>query len=270
MRTHTSLTRAGLLVSATVTATVTGSALVPGHGLAALVGTAPETVTVQAEPRTDTEREGERRAAGSSAYGLSLTGPIPIKPIPAVSSVSSEVRRTLLQENSTRHLTAKALETGAAGDRADAKVGDLRVPAAGLTADSITAECGANGAESRLVNARVAGERLASAPRPNTTIPVEIPGAGRGWVTLNKQQRLPDGRMSVTGLETTVPLGPLGQETLRTANVVCGRAVSQPDRPTGKNKPGAGDVTGKGAHGDQTPALAPRPSAVKGDLAVTG
>ena len=170
----------------------------------------------------------------------------------------------MLRENSTRHLSAKVLETRAAGDRADATVTDLRVPTAGLTAEAIHAECGAGKASSRLVNAQFAGERLASSPRPNTTIPVDIPGAGPAWVTLNKQERLPDGRLSVTGMESSLPLGPLGRQTLRTANAVCGSPKK------GKSSKPGGKDTPRGEQAGQPAAPAPRPSPVRGDLAVTG
>jgi len=257
MRTRTSFARASLLATVTVTmaAAVTGVVMAPGA-------------------RADNGGEERRtQGYGSSAYGLSLTGPIPVQPLPSVWSASSEVRRSVLKENSTRLLSAKALESGAAAGRADATVSDLRIPALELMAEAITAKCGMGGASSRLVNARLAGQPLESAPRPNTTVPVKLPGLGPAWVTLNKQERLRDGRLSVTGMETSIPLGPLGRETVRTANAVCGHGKWAHDHPweaTEQDSSSGESAAGGPAHGQQPAAPAPKPSPVRGDLAVTG
>jgi hypothetical protein len=293
MRRNKNLARAGLL--ATATAAVTGASLVPAGGVSAMVGVVPATAAVQSHPGTPGsgaeaphadpgQKERKAKRPAGTAYGLSLTGPVPISPLPSVTSTAKEMRRALLNQN-TQYVGAKAVEAGAAGRRADSTITGLRVPAAGLTAETISSRCMGGKGEARLVNAMMAGERLVSDPRPNTTIPVDIPSVGRAWVTLNKQQRLPDGRLAVTGMETSLPLGPLGRETLRTAHAVCGKSGSGSYGPSGPSsggsKPGgAGGPAGSGqgqahqesAYGpaDAAAPAAPKPSPVRGNLPVTG
>ncbi|MES9537954.1 MULTISPECIES: choice-of-anchor P family protein [unclassified Actinomadura] len=180
-----------------------------------------------------------------SAYGLTATGPIAIPPIPAVSSSTGPVSKSLLREAHTDLVKASALDVKAAPDRASSSVARLAVPSAKLMADAVSAKCTAGSGAAHLARATLAGRRLDASPPPNTTIPVDVQGLGRTALTLNKQQRMPDGRLAVTGMELALP-GKKG--AVRVASATCGKAAGP-------------------AHG---PSEAPAPTPVKHDLPVTG
>ncbi|MBW8482021.1 choice-of-anchor P family protein [Actinomadura parmotrematis] len=218
--------------------------------------------------------------AGGSAYGLTATGPVPVPTLPAVQSPGGEVRKSLLRENHTKMLDAGALNVKAARDRAHAQVADLRVPDAGLLAQAVTARCQAGRGSARLAGAMIGGRPLAVDPPPNTVVPVDVPKLGRVALTLNKQWREADGRLTVTAIALDLPVA--GRpESLRVASATCGRPSKRhcgchghhdgpktPEstppadpKPAGPAKP----VKGKPVAG-----TAPRPVPVKGDLPVTG
>ncbi|MGI5166420.1 choice-of-anchor P family protein [Spirillospora sp. CA-253888] len=210
---------------------------------------------------------------GASAFGLGATGPVRVPQVPAVSSSAGEVAKSLVREDRTKLVKAAALDVRAQHDRARSQVADLRVPSAGLRAEAVTARCLAGRGAASLADAVVAGRPLAVAPPPNTTIPVDLPELGRASVVMNKQQRLPDGRLNVTALEVNLPLGQGRTESIRVASATCGRAAGRPEGPKGPQGPHEPKGP-KGPRGPQKPAQqhaeAPVPTPVKGDLAVTG
>ncbi|WP_018654507.1 choice-of-anchor P family protein [Actinomadura flavalba] len=190
-----------------------------------------------------------------SAYGLTAIGPVAVPPLPAVRSTGTPAERSLLRTNHTKLIDAGVLDVKAAPGRASSKVADVKVPTARLFAEAVTAVCRDGRGEAHLAQASVLGRRLAVSPPPNTTVPFEVEGLGKGGLVLNKQERLPDGRLRVTGLAVDLPLPGGGMQALKVSSATCGK----PARPAATpSKPG------KPLH----EAPAPRP--VKGDLPVTG
>ncbi|TDD79884.1 hypothetical protein E1293_22150 [Actinomadura darangshiensis] len=177
-----------------------------------------------------------------SAYGLNVTGPLPVPPVPAVSSGGGPVSKSLLRENHTKLVNASALDVTASAARARSSVADLSVPTAKLLAHAVTAKCVGGQGTAHLARAVLAGKRLDASPPPNTTVPVDIDGLGRTSLTLNKQQRTSDGRLNVTAMELALPGG---KGAVRVASATCGRTP-------------------------ETPSEAPAPTPVKHDLPVTG
>ncbi|WP_396448913.1 choice-of-anchor P family protein [Actinomadura sp.] len=178
-----------------------------------------------------------------SAYGLAVTGPLAVPPVPAVSSSSGEVSKRLLREDRTKLVRASGLDVSASAARARSSVARLAVPAAKLAAGAVSAKCADGQGSANLANAVLAGKRLDSTPPPNTTVPVDVDGVGRASLTLNKQRRMADGRLAVTAMELMLPGG---KGALRVASATCGRGVPQ------------------------GPAEAPAPTPVRHDLPVTG
>lgn len=176
-----------------------------------------------------------------SAYGVTVTGPVNVPPVPAVSSTAGEARKSLLSEDHTRLVKASVLDVKATAGHARSTVARVAVPTAKLLASAVAARCDAGRGAAHLAHAVIAGRRLNAAPPPNTTIPVDVDGIGRTALILNKQQRLPDGRLTVTAIELALPLG---KATIRIASATCGRP--------------------------SVPAEAPAPTPVKSDLPVTG
>ena len=157
-------------------------------------------------------------------------------PVPAVSSTTGTVRRNLLRENHTKLIDASALNVSAAPARARSTVAKAAVPAAELLAEAVTAKCRDGQGSAHLARAVIAGKRLDASPPPNTTIPVDVEGLGRTSLTLNKQQRMADGRLAVTAVELRLPL-PGKPATVRIASATCGdsapmeRPKEAPPRP---------------------------------------
>ncbi|MFC5180589.1 choice-of-anchor P family protein [Actinomadura harenae] len=226
-----------------------------------------------------------------SAFGLALSGPVPLAPKPTVASAKGTRRASMLNEQRSKVLKAAALDVAASPDKSQANVARLRVPGAQLAAEAVRAHCdGAKGA-SNLVGATIGGKRLPVAPAPNTTVPVDIPKLGRVALVLNKQERTPNGTR-VTAMELTTPLAHLGPEVVRVSSVTCNAANGpgpggngQPGGPgqsggsgqaDGPGRPGGpGHPGGKGAHVMRAPSTngvheAPRPKPVRHELAVTG
>ncbi|QFG23510.1 choice-of-anchor P family protein [Actinomadura sp. WMMB 499] len=182
-----------------------------------------------------------------SAYGLTLAGPLDIAPVPAVSSGGEQVEKSLLREKGNKFVQAEVLDVRASAARARSKVARLSVPSADLLASAVAAKCDGGRGSAHLADARVAGRRLDVTPPPNTRIPVKIEGVGDATLTLNKQRRMPDGRMNVTAMELTLPL--TEPTTLSVASATCGR----PAKTVEKKQPEA-----------------PAPTPVRRDLPVTG
>ncbi|NKZ03522.1 choice-of-anchor P family protein [Actinomadura latina] len=183
-------------------------------------------------------------AGEGSAYGLAVTGPLAVPPVPAVSSTTGEVNKRLLREDHTKLVKASALDVSASAARARSSVARLAVPSAKLAAGAVSARCVNGQGSANLAHAVLAGKRLDSTPPPNTTVPVDVDGLGRTSMTLNKQQRTADGRLAVTAMELMLPGG---KGALRVASATCGRGAV----PKG-------------------PAEAPEPTPIRHDLPVTG
>ncbi|XRQ09939.1 choice-of-anchor P family protein [Actinomadura welshii] len=181
-----------------------------------------------------------------SAYGLTASGPVSVPPVPAVSSTTETVRKSLLREESTDLVKASALDVSASAARARSTVAKAAVPAADLMADAVTAKCRGGHGSAHLARAVIAGKRLDASPPPNTTIPVDVEGVGRTSLTLNKQERMADGRLAVTAMELRLPL-PGKPATIRIASATCGKSGPA-----------------------EQPADAPAPTPVEHDLPVTG
>jgi hypothetical protein len=179
-----------------------------------------------------------------SAYGLTVSGPLAVPPVPAVSSTTGRVSKSLLREDRTKLVKASALDVSASAARAKSSVARLSVPTAKLAASAVSARCVNGQGTANLAHAVLAGKRLDSTPPPNTTIPVDVDGLGRTSLTLNKQQRTADGRLAVTALELMLPGG---KGALRVASATCGQGAPV-----------------------RTPSEAPAPSPVQHDLPVTG
>src|SRR5690606_25945956 len=169
------------------------------------------------------------QGAEGSAYGLKVDGPVSVPPVPAVSSTTGTVRRNLLRENHTKLIDASALNVSAAPARARSTVAKAAVPAAELLAEAVTAKCRDGQGSAHLARAVIAGKRLDASPPPNTTIPVDVEGLGRTSLTLNKQQRMADGRLAVTAMELRLPL-PGKPATVRIASATCGDSAPM-ERP---------------------------------------
>lgn len=176
-----------------------------------------------------------------SAYGLTVTGPVAVPPVPAVASRTGTVSKSLLRENRTKLVSASALDVKASAARASSTVARLAVPKAKLLASAVSAKCSGGRGSAHLANAVLAGRRLDASPPPNTTVPVDVDGLGRTSLVLNKQQRAADGRLAVTAMELNLPGG---KGAVRVASATCGRAT--------------------------VPAEAPAPTPVEHDLPVTG
>jgi hypothetical protein len=186
-----------------------------------------------------------------SAFGLAVSGPVAISPVPAVASASTTpVSKSLLREGRTGLLTASALDVKAASDQAHSHITRLRVPEAALAAEAVSATCTGGTGFARLAGAAIAGTALDSSPAPNSSVPVALPGGlGTVAVTLNKQERLADGRLRVTALAVDLPIAGKN-EAVRVASATCGRrAVAASSGATQE---------------------APAPVPVKNDLPVTG
>ncbi|WUH99063.1 choice-of-anchor P family protein [Spirillospora sp. NBC_00431] len=184
------------------------------------------------------------RGPEGSAYGLAVDGPIGVPPVPSVASAAGEVSKSLAREDHTKLVSASALDVSASKTRARSAVTRLAVPSAQLLASTVAAECDGGRGSAHLTRATIAGRRLDASPPPNTTIPVDVDGVGRASLTLNKQQRMADGRLAVTAMELRLPI-PGKASTVRVSSATCGRAASGPGE-------------------------APAPTPVEHDLPVTG
>jgi hypothetical protein len=202
--------------------------------------------------------------SGSSAYGVAASGLVPLSPTPAVTAPAGQpksVQKSLVSLPANGVLSAKVLGVNAGPGKARASVADLRVAKAKLAANAVTATCLNGVGKSQLVHATICDRTLESAPKPNTTIPVRLEGLGTVTVTLNKQERRHDGRLTVTALSVRVPLGKVVQ-TVDVSSATCAAAGSQPSPGPGDNGPGDDSGSDDGT--------APVPTPVKGDLPVTG
>ncbi|MEV5747848.1 choice-of-anchor P family protein [Actinoallomurus sp. NPDC052308] len=178
-----------------------------------------------------------------SAYGLAATG---LVAIPATPAVAATADRSLLHLPANPLIDVKVLHVTAKPAYARASVTDLSVAKAALRAHLVTATCTAGTATSHLVNATLAGRRLAADAAPNSALTIPVQGLGTASVTLNKQVRNADGTLTVTAIEAVLPLGPGHTQTLSVSSATCAGIRKEP------------------------PGQAPKPEPVPSDLPVTG
>lgn len=216
-----------------------------------------------------------------SAYGLSVTGPVGVPPVPAVSSRSAEVRKSLLREDSTKLVKASALDVKATSARAGSTVAHLAVPMAKLGASAVAVKCDGGRGSTRLAHALLAGKGLNVAPPPNTTVPVRVNGVGKASLVLNKQRRTADGRLAVTGMVLNLPVGK--GASVQVAHATCGKHGTHQGGVVQSTHSGHNQQSSHGHHahhgksgnhgnagGHGKPGEAPAPSPVRNDLPVTG
>jgi hypothetical protein len=200
----------------------------------------------------------------SSAFGISATGAVPIPPVPAVSSSASQpTRKSLLEVPANPLLQASVLATAASAGHARASVTDLKVAKIGLAAHLITSKCENGSGSSTLIKVVLNGRVLKAGAQPNTTATVGLGTLGSASVVINKQVRDADGRLTVTALELSVPLGPGKFETISISSATCGRSAEAPTQPGLPSQTPAPSPS-------TPPGAAPVPTPVTGDLPVTG
>lgn len=164
-------------------------------------------------------------SGSGSAFGLAATGPLgAVPPEPAVSSDGGPAHKSVLSEDRLKAVRASALKVDATPSNARSNVTDLAVPTAKLMANAVTATCHDGQGGAHLTRATVAGKRLDATPPPNTTVPVDVEGVGRTSLVLNKQQRMPNGRLAVTAMQLNLPGG---KGAVRVASATCGRVPAQ-------------------------------------------
>ncbi|GLW12894.1 hypothetical protein Misp01_80220 [Microtetraspora sp. NBRC 13810] len=181
------------------------------------VGAAVALIGVSPASQADTEQPP------GSAYGLSATGPVAIPPLPAVSSPNGAIaRRSLFQEPTNGLITASGLLVQANSANSRASAADVATLDKAITAEAVTARCSNGRGTANLTHANIGGRTIDAAPAPNTVIPVTIEKYGTASVTLNKQFRRADGRLSVTAMEVSVPLPNGKSQRVDVASVTCG------------------------------------------------
>lgn len=182
--------------------------------------------------------------ATGSAYAIAASGVAAIPATPAVSSSARQATQTSAVKVPANPLVqASVLNASAKAGHARAVVADLKVAKLGLAAHLITAKCENGAGTSNLVKVVLNGHVLKAGAQPNSTVTVPLDKLGTASVVLNKQVRDASGRLTVTALELSAPLGPGKVEKISIASATCGQAAGTP---------------------------APMPTPVPGDLPVTG
>jgi hypothetical protein len=201
-----------------------------------------------------------------SAYAIAASGPIALPPTPAVaSSGPNTVSRSVAEVPPNPLLKARVLNASAGKGHARASVVDLKIPKIHLTASLVTAKCVKGNGTSHLAKVRLNGKVIKAAATPNAALGVRLDVLGTVALVLNKQVRDPRGRLTVTAVELTVPLGPGKNETISIASATCGAGKDTPD-PGKPGEPQTPPSTPPSAPPDEAPA----PTPVPGDLPVTG
>ncbi|GLZ12977.1 hypothetical protein Acsp04_32120 [Actinomadura sp. NBRC 104425] len=236
--------------------------------------------------------------AHGSAYGVRAIGPVAVPAVPSVTSTDGRpVRESLVRLPGNSLIKASGLNAAARPGQGSASVADVKSERLGLTARSVTAKCVNGKGVSELADARLAGRPLALRAKPNSSVAVPVPGLGTAEVVLNKQTRDSRGRLNVTAIDATVPLGKGRTEKLSIASVRCAppaaaaprdqqgappTSAAQPGRPgaagghgSAVGHPGAGAQPNGPAHPGsaaqpRSVVKAPAPRPVTGDLPVTG
>jgi len=230
--------------------------------------------------------------AHGSAYGVRALGPVAVPAVPSVTSTDGQpVRESLVRLPGNSLIRASGLNAAARPGQGSASVADVKSERLGLTARSVTAKCVNGKGVSELADARLAGRPLALRAKPNSSVAVPVPGLGTAEVVLNKQTRDSRGRLNVTAIDATVPLGKGRTEKLSIASVRCAppaaaaprdqqgappTSAAQPGRPgSAAGHPGAvaqpnGPAHPESAAQPRSVVKAPAPRPVTGDLPVTG
>jgi hypothetical protein len=204
--------------------------------------------------------------AAGSAFGISATGPIAIPATPAVSfSGTNTVSRSVAELPPNPVLKARVLNASAGKGHARASVADLRIPKARLSASLVTAKCVQGKGSSHLAEVKLNGKVIKAGATPNAAVGVKLDGLGTVSAVLNKQVRDARGRLTVTAIELTLPLGPGKNETISIASATCGAGKDTP-APGKPGEPQTPPSTPPSAPPDEAPA----PTPVPGDLPVTG
>jgi hypothetical protein len=203
----------------------------------------------------------------SSAYGIAASGPIAVPATPSVtSSGPNTVSNNVAEVPSNPVFQARVLHASAGKAHARASVIDVKIPKAHLTASQVAAKCVKGKGTSHLVKVRLNGKEIKAAAAPNSAVGVQLDGLGTVGLVLNKQVRDAHGKLTVTAIELTVPLGPGQSETVSIASATCGAAKDTPGPGKPDDEPTAPPSTGPSAPPNQAPA----PTPVPGDLPVTG
>jgi hypothetical protein len=195
-----------------------------------------------------------------SAFGISASGLVPIPATPSVTSEHPPSHKALLELPPNPLIDLGILRVDAHPGHARASVLDLKIAQAKLSAHLITAACRNGHGASHLVQASLAGHKLAVNAAPNSGLSVPVSGVGTVRVVLNKQVHTPGGGLSVTAIQLSVPLVTGGAETVSISNATCsGRSGGNPSQPPSSPTPPPND-------GGEAPAPTPVPS----NLPVTG
>lgn len=221
-----------------------------------------------------------------SAFGLSAKGPVAIKPLPIVEATEEKpVHKSVLPSAQNGLISASSLDVIAGRRQAEARAADVIALQRKVTAGAISARCEGGRGVANLANAVVAGKEIDSSPAPNTRIPIDIAPYGKGSVTFNRQYRMDDGRLSVTGMTIEVPLAQGKQQTIDVASVACGKAKKDASSTRGtkdtkkdkeakkkgtEDKKGATPDLATDVEQDRVDDAAPAPSPARADLPVTG
>jgi hypothetical protein len=197
-----------------------------------------------------------------SAYGIAAAGPL--VNIPPTPSVQAPGKKSLLRLPANPLIRLGLLDVSAKPGHARASVVDLRLVKGALSAHLITARCDNGRGSSALARASLAGHRLAAHASPNTRLSVLVNGLGTVSVTLNKQVRTADGRLTVTALEVGLPLGPGKRQVVDISSASCSAAPGTPP-PSATPTPPAPT-----SPAPTSPGEAPKPTPVPSNLPVTG
>ncbi|GAA2116470.1 choice-of-anchor P family protein [Actinomadura alba] len=231
---------------------------------AAVAGVAAMPLIITAAPAAYATNGGY-----GSAYGISATGPVAIPPTPSVSSTAKQPTRKSLAELPANPLAdASVLSVAAWAGHGRASVADLKLANAALSAKLIFAKCENRNGVTHLGKVVLNGQKLKVSPKPNSAITVSLANIGTASATLNKQVRNPDGGLTVTAIELSLPIGPGKTQTVSIASVTCGPTAPshEPTPPGDPNQTPAPSPTPT----TTTPPAAPVPTPVTGDLPVTG
>jgi hypothetical protein len=201
-------------------------------------------------------------AGTGSAFGVSASGLAPIQAMPTVTSERPPSHKSLFELPPNPLVQLGILRVGATPGHARASVVDLKVVPAELSAHLITATCGNGRGSAHLVQASLGGRKLAVAAAPNSSLSVPVNGVGTVSVVLNKQVRTPDGGLSVTALQLSVPLPTGGAETVSVSNATCKGESGGTGNP--------GQPPSHAPTPPHEPGEAPAPTPVPSDLPVTG
>lgn len=208
---------------------------------------------------------GATGGGGGSAFGVSASGLVNLPPLPAVSSAAQPHDKSLAELPPNPLVQLKILHVSATPGRARASVADLKIAKAALSAHLITARCAGGHGSSQLVRASLAGHRLAVGAAPNSTVAVQVHGVGTVSVTLNKQVRDANGRLTVTAIALSLPIAPGTIQTVDISSATCGVAGGPPGDPGEPTTSPSPTPTPSAPPGE-----APTPTPVPGDLPVTG